>query len=57
MPRLTDNSPLMRIGADSSLNSRIAQGDRYNKRMYIKSRDSPDRGYMKSNIDLTFPDK
>lgn len=55
--KVTDNSPLMRIDADSTLNNRIIRGDRYNKRMYIESRDSPDRSYMASKIDLSFPDR
>jgi hypothetical protein len=55
--RVTDNSPLMLMGADSTLNNKIARGDRYNKRMNILSRDCPDRSYMKSKIDLSFPDQ
>ena len=55
--RVTDNSPLLRIGADSTLNNKIARGDRYNKRMNILSRDSPDRSYMRPSIDLSFPDQ
>ena len=38
---ITDNSPLLRMKADSFLNDRIRMGNRFNKRVKIKRDDSP----------------
>jgi hypothetical protein len=48
-----DNTPLMQINYDSSLNDKLVNKHKHNKRMQI---DSPNREYMKSSIDLSFPD-
>ena len=56
--RVTDNSPLLRIYADSAHNDKIALGRRFNKRMSIEPLDTtPERkNYMKSSIDLSYLD-
>ncbi len=51
--RIADNAPLFVQDADSTLNNRLIRGSQFNKRMVIV--DSPNKEYMKSKIDLTFP--
>jgi hypothetical protein len=46
----------MQINADSSFNNRLIPRMRFTKRMNI-SPNSPNSNYMKSLIDLTYPDK
>lgn len=50
---MTDNSPLLRFQADSSLNNKIAVGDRFNRRVRIRREDSPSQEYMQAKIDLS----
>lgn len=55
---VTDNSPLLRIKADSFLNNRISLGNRFNKRVKIPLEDSPKQDYMQSRMDLScLPDQ
>ena len=51
--RVTDNSPLMQIGFDSSLNNKLTLGNKFNKKIKI---DNASKEYMSTNIDLSFPD-
>jgi len=53
LKRIADNSPLFVQDVDSTLNNRLLRGSQFNKRMVIV--DSPNKEYMKSRIDLTFP--
>ena len=52
---ITDNSPLLRISADSTLNNKISLGDKFNKRVKITRDDSPKQDYMGSTVDLSQP--
>ena len=49
---VTDNSPLLREAADSTLNNRIVGGTRFNKRVKITREDSPQQDYMQTKMDL-----
>ena len=57
--KVTDNGPLLQIGADSSLNNRIALGNKFNKRSRLQighNNETKTRDFMESRIDLSFPD-
>ncbi len=51
-----DKTPLLLFNVDSTLNNRAMRGDQFNKRMRISENDSPNQMYMKTSIDLTFPE-
>jgi hypothetical protein len=54
--KFIDFTPLMNIKADSTYNNRLKHGFKFNKRMNISS-NSPNSNYMKSFIDLSFPNE